>query len=364
VKRIILVTLTVLLVSAIIFGGCAKPAEPTTPTTPTEPTKPPVKPIEWRYASFIPPMDTYAYKAIDWAKELEEATDGRMKILFYWSESLIKMPGLFDALTSGTAHMGHFSYAQQPERFALAMGMTLPMLFRRPPQMGQAAVALYNKYKEFRDPFGPTKLLWHNSPGPGGTLVTKDVPVQTMEDLKGLKLSSTSKYEILSYNLLGAVVVPVGVGERYHALETGVVDGSIEDWVAIFMWKSYEVTKYRTENIDLTMRGFPTAVNTEAYNKLPEDIKQIFDGMTDPMGITKTMNEDYEVLFLEYRDDIKEYDAKVGNPPFNVLTEAERERWKTVVSPLQDEWAEEMEAKGLPGKAILADMKAFAEQYK
>jgi len=68
VKRIILVMLTVLLVSAIIFGGCAKPAEPTTPTTPTEPTKPPVKPIEWRFASFVPPSDVYSQEQEAWGK--------------------------------------------------------------------------------------------------------------------------------------------------------------------------------------------------------------------------------------------------------------------------------------------------------
>jgi len=64
VKRIILVTFTVLLASAIIFGGCAKPAEEA-PTTPTTPAAPPVKRIEWRCTCFIPPGEMVALQTIE-----------------------------------------------------------------------------------------------------------------------------------------------------------------------------------------------------------------------------------------------------------------------------------------------------------
>jgi len=60
----------------------------------------------------------------------------------------------------------------------------------------------------------------------------------------------------------------------------------------------------------------------------------------------------------------RDYDAKVGNPPWYVLPDAKRERRLKAVWFINDELISEMEKAGLPGKAILADVVAFAEQYK
>jgi TRAP-type C4-dicarboxylate transport system substrate-binding protein len=362
VKRIILVVFTVLLVSAIIFGGCAKEEAPTTPTTPTTPTAPEVKPIEWRFCSFIPPFDCFALDEIQWAKDLEEATGGRMKIVNYYSESLVKMAGLFDAVASGTADMGQVSTSPYPERFKLNFIAYLPMVFDDPSQTGQSLIALHEKYPEMREQWLPCEVIWYQNPGPAD--IASTFPVKTMEDLKGKKIQASPKMEVLAWEALGMVPVPLMVTETYHALETGVVDASSGDFNQFYLWKLYEVTKYRTGNTIGTMRGFPTLMRIESYNKLPDDIKQEFDRLTDPMAYTKRNDEGWEKFNAETTLEIQEYDKTVGNPPFYFLPDAERERWKEVIWPLVEGWADEMEAEGMPGKAILEDAIAFAAQYE
>jgi TRAP-type C4-dicarboxylate transport system substrate-binding protein len=236
VKRIILVMFTVLLVSAVIFSGCTTPAEPTEPTEPTEPVEPtepteptePVKPIEWRFASFIPPFDVHATTSIDWANELEEATDGRVKVNFYWSESLVKTTGLFDAVASGTADMAQPPPVYFPERFPLTQIMQLLMVFDSNRQMGQTLIALYNKYEEMREEYLPTRWLWFHGVGPVQLASTRQV--QTMEDLEGLKVRTSSRFLVEGFKLLGAVPVSLAVTEAYQALETGVIDANAGDW--------------------------------------------------------------------------------------------------------------------------------------
>ena len=370
-KRIIAITVTVLLVSAVIFSGCAEPAEPTEPTTPTEPTEPtkpteptePVKPIEWTFASFIPPFDVYATEAENWAKGLEEATDGRLKITCYFAESFVKMPGLPDAVSAGTAQLAQAYTGGLPGRFPLGQVFNLVMIFDSPSQAGQTAIALINKYKEFQDEYYPTKVVWYQCPGPSNLFTTK-VPVHTMEDLKGLKIASVGAYEIKAYELLGATPLMIFVAEVYHALETGVSDGNSTDHNGQWISKNQEVTKYRTDNINMSMFTFPTLMNIEAYNNLPGDIRGIFDELTDPAEFSRRINKEWEEFANGSAAKIKEFDKKVGNPEWYVLPEAERERWKEVVWPVNEEWASQMEAKGLPGKAVLADAIAFAEQYK
>jgi hypothetical protein len=40
------------------------------------------------------------------------------------------------------------------------------------------------------------------------------------------------------------------------------------------------------------------------------------------------------------------------------------ERWKAAVEPLTEKWIQEQEAAGRPGKAAIADVRQWVEEYK
>jgi len=349
-------------VSAFIFGGCGPAAEEgTSNTTPTTP--PTAKPVEWRFTTWDPPFDIFSVERVSWAKRLEEATNGRLKITFYFSESLVKMPGMFDAIVSGTADVGNASTSMFPERFKLTRVQNLLFVYKSQPQTGQTMMALYNKYPELRNEFTPTKVIWWNAPPPED-IATKDKQVKTAEDLEGLKIASTSAQAVKGLTLLGAVPVPVIVTEKYQALETGIVDGTADDWNAIYLWKLYEVTKYRTDNVKMAGRGFPTLVNPNSYDKLPADLKQAFDQVTDPMEMTIRVNQAHVDFTNESIAKIKEFDAQVGNPEWYVLPDTERDRWREITKSVNEDYIKELNAAGLPGDAFVAEALALAEQYK
>ena len=363
-KRVILIAFSVLLVSAIIFGGCGGPAEET-PTTPTTPAEPEVTTIKWRFSCFIPPSDKVALITKDWIAEVEEATDGRLEIMDYWAESLVKYLGEYDAVAAGTTDISMPSCASiGPERFPLGRFGNLVFVYSDIPQVGHTVLALLDKYEEFEEEFLPTRPIWWNCVPGDCLLVSTKKPIETMEDIKGMKICSTSAEIIRGLELMEAVPVPIGTGDRYSALETGVIQGNMTDWNASVIWKIHEVTKYRTGNIAMNMNTFPTVMNIESHNKLPEDIKGIFDEITDPMEITKRHNGGFDAFSSASIKQLKEYDETVGNPPWYFLPDDERERWVDTVWPVNEEWVSEMEELGLPGESVLADAIAFAEQYK
>jgi TRAP-type C4-dicarboxylate transport system substrate-binding protein len=150
----------------------------------------------------------------------------------------------------------------------------------------------------------------------------------------------------------------------YTATERGVVDAASGDFNQDFIWKIYEITKYRTGNVEITQRVSPIIMNINTYNNLPADIKPIFDKVTDGLARSKSVGEAYEAFDAQTTQAIKDSDAKVGNPPFYYLPADEKQRWLEKVLPIRDEWVSEMEAKGKPGKAMLKDLIAFAEKYK
>jgi TRAP-type C4-dicarboxylate transport system substrate-binding protein len=362
VKRIILVALTVLLVSVIVFGGCTKQAEET-PTTPAEPE---VKTIKWRLSCFIPPSEMVALITKDWIKDVEEATDGRLVITDYWAESLVKYIGEFDAVAAGTADIAMPSCASiGPQRFPLGRFGNLVFVYSSIPQVAQTVLALLDEYEEFRDEFLPTRPLWWNCVPGDCLLISTKKPVHTMEDIQGMKICSTSAEIIRGLELMEAVPLSIGTGDRYSALETGVLDASLEEWNFTWIWKLHEVTKYRTYIPEwFRARNYPSLVNIESYNRLPEDVRQILDEVTDAKAMSMHIAESMVEFNLGSMQNVIEFDEKVGNPPYYTLPQDELERWKEATLQVNEAYIEELESKGLPGRAFVEDAIAFAEQYK
>jgi TRAP-type C4-dicarboxylate transport system substrate-binding protein len=361
VKRIILVTLTVLLVSVVIFGGCAKPAE----EAPTAPAEPEAKTIKWRLSCFIPPSEKVALITKDWIKEVEEATDGRLVITDYWAESLVKMVGEFDAVAAGTTDISMPSLSPHVQRCPLTQVGNLIFVFSNIPQVAETILALLDEYQEFRDELLPTRAIWWNCVPGDQLIVSRSRLVQTMEDLKSMKIQVMGEQPVKALKSLGAAPLFIGSGDRYHALETGVIEASMEEWNFTWIWKLHEVTKYRTYLPEwLRARHYPSLVNIESYNELPEDIRQIFDELTDRDAMSMHIAEAMVDFNLASKDKVLEYDKKVGNPPYYTLTDAELERWKEVTSPVNEEYIKSLEEKGLPGRSFAEDAIAFAKQYK
>jgi tripartite ATP-independent transporter DctP family solute receptor len=69
-------------------------------------------------------------------------------------------------------------------------------------------------------------------------------PVNTPEDLKGLKLRTPgSKTRVLAFEKLGASPISMNIGEVYLALQQGVIDGQENPLGNIRKWSWHEVQK-------------------------------------------------------------------------------------------------------------------------
>ncbi len=75
-------------------------------------------------------------------------------------------------------------------------------------------------------------------------MTTKDKPIRTPDDLKGLKMRvQEAKVWLGLMRALGAIPTPIPFGELYNALQQGVVDGQENPIVTITSMKFYEVQK-------------------------------------------------------------------------------------------------------------------------
>ena len=351
IKRILLVSVAILLVGAFVLAGCAKPA-----TAPTS-----QEPIELKFAYWFPPVSPPGSRAIEpWGDVIEKATNGRVKITFYGGETLGKAPDHYDLCLKRTADITAIDPSFTPGVFPLCEAITLPMQFPSSEVAAEVWWDLMEKYMAKAE-CSKVKVLWVY-PTATFQMMTRTKQVRTLEDLKGMKFSATSPMLAKTTEALGAVPVVMAEPDIYTSLERGLIDGRWCDWECAWTWKAYEVTKYRTDNIGLGVNTNIVVMNLDSWNSLPPDIQKIIDENTG-FDKSRSCGAMFEALPDEFLPKLLDYDQKAGNPEIYSLPESERERWVEAVGPVCDDWANDMEAKGLPGKQVLEDLRSLVKKY-
>jgi len=144
---------------------------------------------------------------------------------------------------------------------------------------------LDHMYKVLRGPIGedlfkelPAKIgvrvvdVWYL-----GTRQTtlRDKPASTPEEFKGIKLRAPgAPTYIEAVRVLGANPTPMGFGEVYMALKTGVIDGQENPLTTIKSSKFYEVTKYLVLTSHMVDSIIPQ-INERTWKSLKPEFQKI-----------------------------------------------------------------------------------------
>lgn len=100
---------------------------------------------------------------------------------------------------------------------------------------------------------------------------TKNKPIQTPEDLKGMKIRvQKSNMAVSMVQQLGGSPTPISWGELYTALQQGVVDGAENNLPSFHTSKHYEVCNYYSFD-EHTAVPDVLLVGTETWNRLSEN---------------------------------------------------------------------------------------------
>ena len=247
----------VVLAASIVFAvwGCKK-QQPT-----PEASKPAQETIELKYSIFFPPTHIQCQTAVEWAKEIEKRTDGKVKITIFPAGQLTKAPQCYEGVVNGISDLGMSCFAYSLGRFPLLEGLDLPLGYPNGLTASRVATAMVAKYtpKEVDD----VHVLYIHAHGPG--ILASKKPVHTLEDVKGMKIRATG----LSANIvtaLGGIPVAMSQPETYEALQKGVVEATFCPVETLKGWKQGEVIESVT---DSSVIGYTTAMFVGRMPPLP-----------------------------------------------------------------------------------------------
>jgi TRAP-type C4-dicarboxylate transport system substrate-binding protein len=214
-------------------------------------------------------------------------------------------------------------------------------------------MAVFDKY--FKSEFKDVKVLWFWVHPPGHFHLAKK-QVKVVEDLNGLKIRAATPMLTTMVKTLGAVPVSIPAPDTYTALERGTVDGTIFPWEAISSFKIAEVLKWHVSS-GLYVAPLFTLMNQKKYDSLPPDLRKVIDDLSGNWGaeFNGKVWDQNELVGIEA---IK----KAGGTIYTLPPE-ERQRWAAKLKPMEEDWVKSMDAKGLPGRQLLSDLREAIKKY-
>ncbi|MCE8017307.1 TRAP transporter substrate-binding protein [Halomonas sp. MCCC 1A17488] len=214
--------------------------------------------------------------ANDFAKRIEQLSNGRMRVRVHGAGELVPPLEVFDAVAAGTAEMGHSAayywrgkVAASQFFTAVPFGMntteTNAWLYHGGGQELWDEIYAKHNLKPF--PVGNTGTQ------PGGWFKKE---INSLDDLQGIKLRLPGLAGE-AMNRIGVTTVNMPGGEIFTSMQTGVLDAA--DWVSPYNDLAFGLHQvadyYYTSSWNEPSAVLEGTVNLDAWNELPDDLKAV-----------------------------------------------------------------------------------------
>lgn len=281
---------------------------------------------------------------VEFGDRLQEASNGRITYQIYPSNALGAAGSQYDMAVTGEADIALSVHGYTNGRFPLVRVLELPFLTESAEHGARLITKLYEEFSAFQEEHGDTIPLWLFTADPA-QIVSKDIPIEGPEDMKGLRVRSPSAMGNDILEQLGAVPISMPMGDVYEALERGVIDAAMIPLEALFAYNLYEVSNYVVVG-HFSSTPFYSVMHPATYEALTDEERVYLDHMRGVEFAVKS-GRAWDVSGAKGRALAEEKQAIIVELEGELL-----EAWEKALEPVAQKWIQEMEAKGLPGQAI------------
>lgn len=317
--------------------------------------------IRIKYASASPPASQTSVPITWWAEQVEKRSNGRVKIEFFWSGSLIKGPDVLGAVSKGIVPMGKIYTVDYTGQMPMNQLANLPFTTDDVYVIQRAVAEMIEKYPAWQNEFRKQNLVRVGGLATGTVHLLSRKPIRSLADLQGLSVRARGpQAQVLK--AVGAVPVSVAFGELYEALDRGVIGSTIMYELSVKPYKFNEIANNFTY---LGKSGLGHAIQAEVMNK------DYWDAL--PKDVQKLLHETMVDAEIWYAQTFKEKNAKetaemktgtdTPKVTFHDMPEADMKKWVSQSQVVFNEWAEQ-NRKGGNTDEMLKTFKSLIEKYE
>lgn len=312
-KRSIISVLALVLV-LVFASGCSKP-ETETPgsedSTGTETSKPEDnagadnEPVVVQIGYENNPGEPIDLAINEWARLLEEKSNGTMKMEVFPSSQLGSKNDIIDQMQAGSAVItladGAFYADRGVSDFGIVFG---PYLFETWDDAWTLIESDWYKEQSALLEEQGLKILTSNWMYGDRHTLTKE-PVRTVDDFEGMKIRvPNNNIQIKGFDVMGATPTPMALGEVYTSLQQGTIDGLENPLSVLYNGKFHEVAKYLT--LDAHVKNFTTWITgTEFFDNLTAEQQQLLVETGNEAGIynNEIQEQEFEETLAKFEEE-------------------------------------------------------------
>jgi TRAP-type C4-dicarboxylate transport system substrate-binding protein len=256
--------------------------------------------------------------------KVTELTDGRVQFEWYPAQQLGSIVDYINMTADGAVDIAMFAVSVFPNEMPLGNSVTgIPGIYEN---AREGSIAYHNLTQQ--SPMLETDFLSHGvrplvaiTTAPYN-VYTKNIKIQTPDDLKGVKLRTSGGLHAEMVQFIGGIPVAIPSADMYEAYEKGAVDG-LHGFASSDTSGGYrEVSNYGTRNLAFSGGTTGLMMNAKLYDELPEDIKKAFKEAGDYIAANGSDAYEKDVKAREDRW-VKDGDVDLYEP-----TKSEKEQWQ------------------------------------
>lgn len=338
-KKYLTVALAVILLFSIATGCRANPPQGQTGISPSpgaDQTTPPAtggNQTVLRLAENQPADYPTTLGDLEFARLVEERTNGRIKIQVYYGGQLGDEKSTIEQTQFGAIDFVRSSISPVSEFAKELNALQLPFIYRDEEHMWKVLNGeIGDELLKSVETANLVGLTWYDA-GARHFYNTKK-EVKSVPDMKGMKIRVQESQMMMGLvNALGASPSPMAYGEVYSALQTGVIDGAENNWPSYISSSHYEVAKF---------------ITTDGHTRVPEIVvasKATMEKLSadDQETIRSAARDSTEVQRQEWQkySQKSEETAKAAGVVVTDLSEDAVAEFQEAMKPLYEEFGKD-----------------------
>jgi TRAP-type C4-dicarboxylate transport system substrate-binding protein len=288
---------------------------------------------------------------------VKKASNGAVDFQFFPSEQLSKQQDMLTSVLNGIADITITTPGYVTDKMPLSGVSEIPGGYQTSCQGTEAMWDLTHGGildKDEFTPVGVVALIIYNFT-PYQLFSTH--PLTSITDLKGMRVRSSGALMDITIRTLGGVPMHITAAETHEALSRGTMDGALFAYESVFAYDLVPYLKSATDNERMAGTVVTYMMSRTKFATLSPDIQ-------------KMMLEQGRLASLNGCHAAEAY-AKVAVDKMRAagvsIYEAKPDEQKLLDSlndKVADQWAEGMEKRGKPGRAVVEAFRAEVQKYQ
>ena len=289
-----------------------------------------------------------------WAKSIDEASKGTIKISIFPAQQLGKAPDHYDMVLKGIADVAYVSTGYQAGRMLVTSVAQMPFMMSNAEGGSKAFDEWYKPYAA-KDMPG-VKLCYMYTHDVASLHSKKEI--RTPDQIKGMKIRPAHATMAQWMTSLGATTVQVSAPESREALERGVADAITFPWGSLYSFKIDGITKFHID-APMYVATFATIINLDRYNALSVTQKKAVDDHCNGDWSARTGRD-----WAKWEDDGRQKLKAAGSGhTITRLTPQELDAWKKSAEPVFAKYADDVRKAGYDPDKVLGDLRRTLVKY-